>query len=119
MLRKYNASDYFYAEIHHISAAYEKYCEEAGISLLFHSKDIYHTLLLKKGENYIDLKNPYRKISMCREDNQQDYYVISWKYSLTEYLNDLGVDYKEKLSPLRAINYVYQNSAFFVENRFT
>ena len=116
MLHKYNASDYFYAEIHHISAAYEKYCKEVGIPLLFHSRDIYHTLLLKKGDTYIDLKNPYRNISLYREDNQHDYYVISWKYALTQYLNDLGVDYKEKLSPLRAINYVYQNSNFFVEN---
>ncbi len=116
MLNKYNTNDYLYAEIHHISAAYEKNCAEAGISLLFHHKNSYHTLLLKKGNTFVDLKNPNRPISLYREDNTHDYYVISWKYPLTAYLNDLGINYKEKITPLRALNYVYQNSNFFVEN---
>ena len=112
IFKQYKTSDYYYAEIQPISQAYEDFYKDTGtpFPLMFHHQEKpYRTLLLKSGEEYIDLINSEKKI-VTERDNKIDCNVIRWKYSFEE--NDV-IKNALNLPPAISIRYALRYAKIY------
>ena len=110
IFKKYNTSDYYYAEIHQISKSYPKYINEVETDIM-HYNDLgtYRTILLKIGEEYIDLLHTTRKI-VTERDNTVDCNVIRWKYSLNDDVIKSSFNLPSSMNVISALRVAYKNN---------
>ena len=96
-LKKYNINDYYFAEIKN---------KETDIT----KQEIYTTILLKKGDTYIDLQFPFKTFTEENQDVKKQM-VITWIYPIIGLL----IQTRFKLSgscdfsPIQMLSFFYKN----------
>ena len=93
IFKSYPIQDFYYAEIKKTSSP---------------KKEMYTTLLLKKGNEYIDLFYPNRKLKIIGDSG----YTIEWKNMFCEYCNAYGWERLSSVTVIRALLFFLKNKTF-------
>lgn len=110
--KEYDINNYYYAGVCVVSEPYEGFCRGVGIiTLMHHKSEKQNTLLLYKGEQRVDLMNPYRKFYTPR-DGEEKCSIVEYEYPLKIYLEALGIDISF-YTPKEALKLVTKNFDFF------
>ncbi len=96
-LKKYNINDYYFAEIKN---------KEADVT----KQELYTTILLKKGDTYVDLQFPFKTFTEENQDVKKQM-VITWIYPIIGFLIQTRFKISDScdFSPIQMLSFFYKN----------